>query len=106
MRNRTDLSPVFKRILASKYDRYKVYFQPPAGQKIEYPCIIYQKSNYSTDYADNLIYRKHTHYIVTLIGFDADNEELIDQLLALRYCSFDRRFISDNLYHDVFDLYY
>ena len=106
MRNRKDLSPVFKQILASKYDRYKVYFQPPAGQKIEYPCIIYQLQNLDVDYADDITYRKHTHYLVTLIGFDPDNDDLIDKLLELRYCSFDRRFISDNLYHDVFDLYY
>ena len=106
MRNRTDLSPVFKQILASKYDRYKVYYQPPAGQKIEYPCIIYQKANYSVDYADDQVYRRDTHYTVTLISSDADNEDVIEQLLELQYCSFDRRFISDNLYHDVFDLYY
>lgn len=106
MRQRTDLSGVFKRILATKYDRYMVYFQPPASQKMQYPCIRYEKANYSIDYADDLVYRKNTHYVVTLIGTDADNEDIIDQLLKLQYCSFDRRYVADNLYHDVFDLYY
>ena len=106
MRQRTDLSAIFREILGTKYKKYKVYFQPPASQKMEYPCIRYEKTNYSTDYADDLIYRKNTHYTVTLIGFDPDNDDLIDRLLQLQYWSFDRRYIADNLYHDVFDLYY
>ena len=106
MRSRKDLSPIFKAILASKYTSYNVYYQPPSGHKIEYPCIIYQRANYDTDYADNEIYRNHTHYTVTLISNDADNDSIIEQLQSIRYCSFDRRFISDNYYHDVFDLYY
>lgn len=106
MRNRKDLSPVFKKILASRYDNYKVYFQPPAGQKMEYPCITYALTDIPEEYADNKSFIRHKHYIVTLIGFDADNDDIIEQLLDLQYCSYDRRFISDNLYHDVFDLYY
>jgi hypothetical protein len=106
MKSRTDLSPIFKDILSKKYDKFKVYFQPPAGQKIEYPCIVYQLASLSTNYANDAIYRKDNHYTVTIIGTDPDNDILIDEMLKLKYCSFDRRFISDNMYHDVFDLYY
>lgn len=82
----------------------RVYYQKPS--KITVPCIVYEKSNYATKYADNKIYSKLTHYVVTYITDDPDDEEITDKILYLPYCSFDRRFISNNLYHDVFDLYY
>lgn len=81
-----------------------VYYQPPA--KMEFPCIKYEKSDYNTGYSNNKIYKKMTHYTVTYISKNPDNEDVTDQILNLPYCSFNRRFINDNLYHDVFDLFY
>ena len=101
-RNRTDLSPIFKEILGSN----NVYFQAPPVNHMEYPCILYFRDQRNVDHADNLKYRDHAHYTVTLIGSNPDNDAIVDGLLALEYCSFDRRYVTDNLYHDVFDLYY
>lgn len=82
-----------------------VYFQPPESFKLNYPCIIYERSGIRTDSANNKPYLKHKRYTVTYIDEDPDSE-IPDKLLELEHCSFDRSFISDNLNHDVFALYF
>lgn len=106
MRSRKELSPILHNIMSSKYDKYKVYWQRPSGEKTVYPCLIYNLDRIGTDYADNTAYKNLRMYTLTLIGKESDNDDIIEQLLALPYCSFDRRFINDNLYHDVFELYF
>lgn len=101
-KKRTELSPILRSILGSN----NVYFQSPAPHKLTYPCIVYEISSRNVNYADNTRYKDMNQYTVTLIGKDPDNDEYIDQLLDLPYCSFDRRFVSDNLYHDVFNLFF
>ena len=84
----------------------KVYDQPPENLQIKYPCIVFDLSNALSDYADNVPYMKTKRYTVTLITRTADNDEFVDQLLDLPMCTFDRRFINDNLVHDVFNIYF
>jgi len=44
-------------------------------------------------------------YQVTVI--DADPDSIIpEKIEALPMCTFDRQFTADNLYHDVFSLYF
>lgn len=100
MADRANLKAALETILGST----KVYFQPPS--QLTYPCIICEKSGYDLGYGDNRIYRQLTHYTVTLIGKTYNNDSIVEGILAIPYASFNRRFVSDNLYHDVFDLYY
>lgn len=84
----------------------KLYFQPPNGTKLTYPCAIYQLQNIDTKRADDSIYNKMTCYQVTVIDPDPDSE-LPDSLLnAFQYIKFDRFFTSDNLNHYVFTIYF
>lgn len=101
-RNRTDLSPIFKEILGNN----NVYYQSPAPHLLKYPCIMYELDQRTINHADNLAYKDMNRYTITLIGKDPDNSEFIDRLINLPYCTHERRFITDNLYHDVFNLYY
>ena len=102
-RDRRELSPIFREILGNN----NVYFQGPKPNSLKYPCIIYTLERREKWNADNQIYRNMNHFTVTLIGNNPDNDELIDSILdRLPYCYHDRRFINENLYHDVFDLYY
>lgn len=96
-----ELRAFLERLLGSR----NVYFQPPESFKLEYPCIVFERSGIRTDSADNRKYLKHKRYTVTFISKDTDSE-IPDLLSELEYCSFDRRFTSDNLYHDVFTLYF
>lgn len=82
-----------------------VYFQPPESLKLNYPCIVYERNNIRIDTANNKPYLKYKRYTVTYIDEDPDSE-IPDKLLELAYCSFDRHFVSDNLNHDVFVLYF
>lgn len=101
MANRIDLQKIFESIVGSR----NVYFQPPETKKISYPCIIYELSTISSIPADDTKYRNLKRYSVTLI--DKNPESIyVDGILSLQYCSFDRSFVSDNLNHFVFTIYY
>lgn len=91
---------LFEKLLGSK----EVYYQPPESIKMSYPAIVYFKSGISTVKANDGNYRKHTKYTVTVIDKRPDHP-VIDKLLSLPYCSYDRNYKSDNLEHDVLTLY-
>lgn len=84
----------------------KAYFQPPENLKITYPCIVFERSNALTSYADNKPYTVTKRYSVTLITKGSDNDKYLDQLLMLPMCTFDRQFITEGLVHDVFSIYF
>lgn len=93
-------------LLESKLGSRNVYYQAPPNNVMKYPCILYERNDYFNSYADNIKYRSFVHYSITLIGKEADNEQLVKSLLDINYCSYNRQFKSDNLYHDIFDLYW
>lgn len=98
---RETLQALLERLLGSR----NVYYQPPELVKLDYPCIVYERSDIRTDSANNKTYLKHNQYTVTYIDEDPDSG-IPDKLLELDYCGFDRHFVSDNLNHDVFTLYF
>ena len=101
-RPREELQTVLESVLGTR----EVYFQPPESFKLKYPCIIYELSRIRNRKANNTIYLRNRQYTVTIIDEDCDTE-LPDKLCdKLEYCQFDRRFITDNLYHDVFTVYF
>ena len=82
-----------------------VYYQPPESLKMEYPAIRYSKSRIDVKKAGNQLYSTNNRYEVIVIDKRPDNP-VINKLLELPYCSYDRTYKSDNLYHDVLTLYY
>lgn len=83
----------------------QVYFQPPSSFQMKYPCIVYQLNDIDTKFADNLSYSLTKQYMVTII--DRNPDSLIpDALAMLPRCIFDRHFVSDNLNHNVFVIYF
>lgn len=103
MKSWSDLHALLQELVGSDV---KVYFQPPENFKISYPCIVFDRTNALTDYADNNPYRITKRYTVTLMCKTSDNEELLDKLLNLPMCTYDRQFINDNIVHDVFTIFY
>ena len=85
--------------------RRHVYFQPPAGFQMSYPCIVYTLAKMEAVYADNTPYQVQKAYTVTVIDKIADSA-IPDKVMALPYCKFDRSFPSDNLHHWVFTIFY
>lgn len=101
MRKRTELQSLLESILGSR----NVYFQPPESVKMNYPAIVYELDAIKTSSADSGVYLSNRRYSLTLIDKNPDTE-LIDELLKLQFCSFDRHFKSENLNHYVFSLYF
>lgn len=101
MRTRESLDSTLRAVLGTG----NVYFQPPEGTKIEYPCIIYSRTDYYTRHADNKKYQIHRRYTITAISKNPDSK-LPDRLIELPMCDFDRHYVADNLNHDVFNIYW
>lgn len=92
-------------LLRSIMTNGNVYHQPPESLKMNYPCIVYERSEDYTAHADNRPYMRKMRYTVTLIDKQSVSDYL-DQLMDLPYCNYDRHFMADDLNHDVFTLYY
>lgn len=100
-KSRLDLQTELEQLLGTR----NVYFQPPENLKLKYPCIVYSRSRNLDKKADNLGYIHKHGYTLTLIDSDPDSE-LAEILEGWKYCQFDRPFVSDNLNHFVFTLFY
>jgi hypothetical protein len=98
---RVELQTKLEEILGSK----NVYFEPPENIKMKYPCIVYEVGAGLRTPADNKKYLYSQGYSVTYITKDPDTD-IPDKLLDLQYCSLERPFKSENLYHWVFFIYY
>lgn len=100
-KDRLELHDQLMAILGSS----KVYFQPPATLKMDYPCIVYKLDDVDDSHANDKRYLTMKRYLVTVI--DRDPDTLIpDGVLVLPYCSFENAFVIDNLNHYICSLYY
>lgn len=102
MGSRLKLHELLVEVLGSEH----VYFQPPESMKLVYPCIVYSLGDIKVRYADNKAYTTTNAYDITFISRDPDNTYAVDMLNTFKLCRFDRRFVNDNLYHDVFTLHF
>lgn len=101
MESRPNLQTMLETLLGSR----NVYNQPPATLKLRYPCIIYNLTDIITKFADNYPYKFDKKYSLTYISTEPD-DPFIDKLASLPKCEFDRSFVSDNLHHFIFTIYY
>lgn len=95
------MQSLLEEILGSR----NVYFQPPESIKINYPAIIYSRSRIDQDHADNDSYQIRKAYDLLVIDKNPDSV-IPDNIIKLPYCSFNRHYVSDNLNHDAFTIYY
>lgn len=82
-----------------------VYFQPPAGTAMEYPCIVYRRDPADTAYADNNPYTVRRRYLVTSIDRDPDSEIPV-AISKLPTAIHNRSYPAKNLNHDAYQLYF
>lgn len=101
MGRRLELHEILCGILGSR----NVYFQPPESIKMQYPCIVYDRNNGDTQFADDKPYEFRLAYEVTLIDKNPDNDAIL-KLAALPMSRFNRHYTADNLNHDSFVIYY
>lgn len=101
MGTRLELQSKLEELLGSE----NVYYQSPPSSGMSYTAILYSKENIDSRYADNRKYKTRIRYNLIVIAKRPD-DPVIDKLLELPYCSYDRRYKSDNLYHDSLTLYF
>ena len=101
MVRRLKLHEVLCGVLGSR----NVYFNPPESVKMNYPAIIYSRKAIDNLYADSIVYGQMSVYEITVIDGDPDSE-IVGKVSRLPSCRFDRHFVSDNLNHDTFTLYF
>ena len=82
-----------------------VYYQTPSNLALKYPCIKYTIDKIDTKHANDVVYKQDTRYLVTVMCKDPDCE-LVEQISQLPKCRYDRHYISDNIHHTTFELYY
>ena len=92
-------------LLAELNPNGRVYFQPPANVQMTYPAIVYSRDRRLVQHADNTPYINTKRYSVTIIDQDPDSE-IPDKISELPLCTFERFFVSDNLNHDIYNLYF
>lgn len=101
MDQRLKLQAILEELLGSR----NVYYQPPATIQMSYPAIVYSKEGYNKKDANDSTYLKKKRYQLTVIDRRPDNP-VIEKLMELPLCGYDRHFTSDNLHHDVLTIYY
>ena len=99
MGSRMDLQTLLKTITTH------VYFQPPETMKIQYPCVVYKRDGLKTLFANDKPYQHKTRYQIIVIDRDPDSD-IPAKIAALPLCLFDRSYPSNNLNHDVYNLYF
>lgn len=101
MGTRLELHEILVDILGSR----NVYFQPPASVRMQYPAIVYSRSDIENTFANNGVYSQALAYELTVIDEDPDSE-IVMTVSKLPMCSFNRHYTADNLNHDVFKLFF
>lgn len=86
-------------------DSENVYFQPPPSVSMHYPAIVYNRDRIDIAHADNLPYQHKHRYQITVIDRDPDSE-IPDRITSIPTVAFDRFFVSDDLNHFVFNLFF
>jgi hypothetical protein len=82
-----------------------VYFQPPPNTQVLYPAIVYNRDLQAVEYADNQPYSRITRYQITVIDQNPDSQ-IPDKVAALPLSRYIRHFTTENLNHDIYDVYF
>lgn len=84
----------------------KAWYQKPPANKMSYPCFVYKAVEPATVHADNRIYLLIPCYEVLYISEQEDDGIWERMSGAFSHCAIGRKYVSDNLYHYPFTIYY
>lgn len=84
-----------------------VYYNPPTGFQMEYPCFVYEDARPSVSYADNQKYLTFPCWKVTTMTRDPESIDLAPKLEDMRYCFLENAgFRTDSISHRIYTLYF
>jgi hypothetical protein len=95
----------FQDLLESVLGGPSVYFQPPPNEQMVYPAIVYNRDYERALFADNVPYFRKLRYQVTVIDPDPDSS-ILGRVADLPMTTFVRHFTTENLNHDIYDVYF
>lgn len=102
MHNRSELHEKLEMLI----DSSNVYFQPPASVQLSYPCVIYTLGTGDMKRADDSVYM-YTHSYEVIFIYKRPNIDIVEQVLkTFSMSSIYRVYVSDNLNHYAFKIYY
>lgn len=106
MDRRLMLDEELREILQETLGYVNIYFQPTEETRMKYDAIIYKQNSFAVRYANNRSYNIRDEYQVTVISRDPESE--IPRKIQERFemCAPGRKFVSDNLYHFPFTIFY
>ena len=97
-----DLQNKLKQLLGSD----NVYFGDLTNVRMQYPCFTVSRGSANHQFADNKTYGFAKRYLLTYIGYETDPDMIETVVREFQMCTYDRSFVSDNLHHDTFNLYW
>ena len=101
MPSRIELDAIIRAILGSG----NAYFQPPESVEMKYPAVVYSLSNIKNSFANDGVYLSARQYTLILIDKNPDSP-LVEKLVSLPTCRFERAYKADNMNHFVFTIYF
>ncbi len=101
MTTRLELQTKLEEILGSN----KVYFQPPSGFQLKFPCIVYELSTINGKMANNNKYKLTDRYKITYITQEADDALTKKILTELPKSVLNVVFKTEGLYHYNYELF-
>lgn len=102
-KQRLDVHNIILKAVDKTGERYKVYYNPVANIKLEYPCIIYRRKGIHQRHADDIRYHTHMSYQLTIIDKRVESP-VVDVLLENQYCTYNNEFVSENMNHTIMTL--
>lgn len=101
----TDRRLELQALLEETLGARRVYYQPPANLKMEYPCIVYTRDSTFRVNANNELYAHKKRYQLTYISRSPDTS-VPDLLEQYRYCIYDNSAVVNNLHHTYLSIYF
>lgn len=81
-----------------------VYFQPPTGTLMTFPCIVYNRQKIDQKVADNIKYKTDVIYKVIVIDRDPDSE-IVEAVAELPHTNHTGFYTKNNFNYDIFTMY-
>lgn len=81
-----------------------LYFQPPTGLDMKFPCIVYKRKKIDQKKADNIKYKTDVIYEVIVIDRDPDSE-IVNAVSELPNTFHNSYYTKNNFNYDVFTMY-
>jgi hypothetical protein len=92
-------------ILGQEPEAVNVYFQPPGGHTLKFPCIIYALDKLNTSRADNLNYKITPTYEIKVIVADPDTPIPQRLMEDIPTCRFHRTYTENGMHHYILSAY-